>query len=119
MLQDAHSRKVSIPVSAPAGDTTIIDSNAITGNRTDHWTYVHELIGDLSATGTVSVIAIDQSAAERILATFNLDAGQGLTEQDEAGEDNRPRFEFKPGEDIVLRVTGGDFVGAAHYSIRQ
>lgn len=118
MLQDAHSRKISIPVSAPVGDTVIILAEAVTGTF-DHWTYLHELIGDLSATGTLSVVAINQSAAERILATFNLDAGQGLTEQDESGEDNRPRFEFLPGEDVVLRITGGNFIGSAHYSIRQ
>jgi len=118
MLQDAHSRKVSIPVTAPVGDTVIILAEAVTGNF-DHWTYVHELIGDLAATGTLAVVAINQAAAERILATFNLDAGQGLTEQDEPGEDNRPRFEFFPGEDVVLRVTGGSFIGSAHYSIRQ
>lgn len=118
MLQDAHSRKIPKPVSAPVGDTVIILAEAVTGSF-DHWTYLHELIGDLNATGTISVVAINQSAAERILATFNLDAGQGLTEQDEPGEDNRPRFEFFPGEDVVLRVTGGDFIGAMDYSIRQ
>ncbi len=118
MLQDAHSRKVSIPVSAPAGDTAIILAEAVTG-AFDHYTYLHELIGDMSATGTLSVVAINQAAAERILATFQLDAGQGLTEQDEPGEDNRPRFEFFPGEDVVLRTVGGTFLGAAHYSIRQ
>lgn len=112
MLQDAHSRKISIPVLAPVGDTIIV------ANSTDRWIYVHEIMGDLAVTGTVSVVAIDAAAAERILATYNLDAGQGLTIQDEAGEDNRPRFEFNPGEDFVLRVTGGDFVGSCHYSLR-
>jgi len=118
MLQDAHSRKVSIPVSAPVGDTVIVLAEAVTGDF-DHWTYLHELMGDLAVTGVLSVVAINQAAAERILATYNLDAGQGLTVSDEPGEDNRPRFEFFPGEDIVLRVTGGTFTGAAHYSIRQ
>lgn len=117
MLQDAHSRKVSIPVSAPIGDTVVVLAEA-GGPDMDHWTYVHELIGDLAATGTLSVVAINQAAAERILATFNLDSGQGITLQDEPGEDNRPRFEFKPGEDVVLRVTGGTFTGALHYSFR-
>jgi len=112
MLQDAHSRKISIPVSAPIGDTIIV------AGTTDKWIYVHEIMGDLSANGTVSVVAIDASAGETILATYNLDAGQGLTIQDEAGEDNRPRFEFKPDVDYVLRVTGGDFIGSTHYSLR-
>lgn len=116
MLQDAHSRKVSIPVSAPIGDTVVIADTV--GGTLDHWTYVHELIGDLASAGSLTVVAIDPSANERILATFLLDAGQGITEQDEPGEDNRPRFELKPGEDFVLRVTGGTFTGACHYSLR-
>ncbi len=112
MLQDAHSRKISIPVTAPIGDTVIV-----TGG-TDHWLYLHELIGDLASAGTLAIIAINAAAAERILATFDLDPGQGVTVQDIPGEDNRPRFEFKPGENIVLRVTGGSFIGSAAYSIR-
>lgn len=119
MLQGAHSRKVSIPVTANAGgDTVIVLAEAVTG-AFDHWTLVHELIGDLSAAGSLSVVAINQAAAERILATFTLADGQGLTLQDEPGEDNRPRFEFFPGEDVVLRVTGGNFIGSCHYSINQ
>ena len=112
MLQDAHSRKVSIPISAPVGDTVVI------AGADDRWLYVHELIGDLASAGALTILAINQSAAERILATFILDAGQGITEQDEPGEDNRPRFELFPDEDFVLRVTGGTFTGAAHYSLR-
>lgn len=112
MLQDAHSRKISEPVTAPVGDTIIVPFEANT------WNYIHELIGDLSAAGTLDVIAINQTAVERVLGTFTLDEGQGLTLQDEAGEDNRPRFEFMPGEDAVLRVTGGTFTGAVHWSKR-
>lgn len=111
MLQDAHSRKVSIAVNAPVGDTTIL------AGASDEWHYIHELIGDLSAAGTVSVIAKD-GATEEILGTFELADGQGLTLQDEPGEDNRPRFEFKPGYNAVLRTTGGTFKGSAHYSLR-
>ncbi len=118
MLQGAHSRKISIGVTAPVGDTVIVLAEAVTGEF-DHWTYVHELIGDLAAAGNLSVVAIDQEAAERVLATFTLGDGQGITLQDEPGEDNRPRFEFKPGEDVVLRVTGGSFIGSCHYSIGQ
>ncbi len=110
MLQGVHGRKISIPVTAPAGDTDIIAA------QTDKWIYVHELMGDLSAAGTLSVVAIDGAAAERILATYDLDAGQGLTVSDEPGEDNRPRFEFKPGEKVTLRVSGATFQGACHYS---
>jgi len=110
MIQDAHSRKISIPVTAPVGDTVLV------AGTTDRWLYLHEIMGDLAAQGTLEIIADDGS--ETVLATYNLDAGQGLTVSDEPGEDNRPRFEFKPGEDILLRVTGGTFTGAAHYSIR-
>jgi hypothetical protein len=107
MLQDAHTRKISIPVTAPVGDTVIV------AGETDRWIYVHELIGDLASDGTVSVLS-----GTDILATFTLDEGQGITEQDEPGEDNRPRFECKPGDDFILRVTGGTFNGALHYSLR-
>jgi hypothetical protein len=107
MLQDVHTRKESIPVSAPVGDTIVIAANP------NAWIYVHELMGDLAVTGT-----LDIKAGSRVLATFNLDAGQGLTEQDEPGEDNRPRFECKPGEAFILTVTGGTFTGACHYSLR-
>lgn len=107
MLQDAHSRKVSIPVTAAPGTDTIIAAVA------DAWIYVHELIGDLSAAGTVTV-----KAGSRTLGVFELADGQGLTLQDEPGEDNRPRFECAPGEAFILVVTGGTFNGSCHYSLR-
>ncbi len=113
MLQDVHTRKISQSVTAAPTDTIIIPFAA------EEWHYIHELIGDLSAAGTVIVVAKDQSAVERILATFTLADGQGLTLQDEPGEDNRPRFEFKPGEDAILRCSGGTFIGGLHWSIRN
>lgn len=113
MLQDAHSRKIAAAVSAPAGDTVVVPYTA------NQWHYIHEIIGDMSAAGTVSVVAINQSAAERILGTWTLADAQGLTLQDEPGEDNRPRFEFMPGEDAVLRTSGGTFIGGIHWSIRE
>lgn len=113
MLQDVHSRKISDPVNAEAGDTIIIPFTA------NEWHYIHELIGDLQAAGTLEVVAIDQDSNERNLANFTLTDGQGITLQDEPGEDNRPRFEFKPGEDAVLRVTGGEFIGSVHWSKRS
>ena len=112
-LQDAHSRKISEAISAPAGDTIIVAA------ATDAWHYIHEIIGDLSAAGTMSVIAINAAADERILGTFQLADGQGITLQDDPGEDNRPRFEFKPGENAVLRTAGGTFTGSVHWSIRH
>lgn len=111
MLQDAHSRKISIAVSAPAGDTVVV------AGTSDRWIYVHELIGDMSAAGTFSVIA-KNGGTEEILGTFTLADGQGLTLQDQPGEDNRPRFEFKPGYDFLIRAVTGNFVGAAQYSLR-
>lgn len=112
MLQDAHSRKIKTAISAPAGDTVLIARNP------DAWNYIHEIIGDLSAAGTVSIIAIDVDTTEHILGTFALADGQGLTLQDEPGEDNRPRFEFKPGQNAVMRTVGATFTGAMDRSIR-
>jgi hypothetical protein len=114
MLQDVHSRKISQPVDAPVGTTVIIPFTA------NEWHYIHELIGDLQSAGFVEVVAVTHTTgAQRSLAKFDLTVGQGLTLQDEPGEDNRPRFEFKPGEDASLIVTGGDFVGSVHWSIRN
>lgn len=115
MLQDVHSRKISLPINAPAGDTVLIARDL----TTPAWHYIHEIIGDLSAAGTVSVIAIDVDTTEHVLASFTLADGQGLTLQDEPGEDNRPRFEFQPGQNAVLRTVGGTFLGGLHYSIRN
>jgi hypothetical protein len=107
MLQDAHTRKISEKAIAHVGDTIIVPAQA------DAWIYVHELIGDLAAAGNLRVFA-----GTRELAFFALDAGQGITVQDEPGEDGRPRFECKPGEAFILRVSGGSFNGSIHYSLR-
>lgn len=109
MLQDVHTRKISIPVVAAAGATT-----AIVSAQSDAWIYVHELMGDLDVNGTMTILA-----GTRELASFDLDAGQGLTIQDEAGEDNRPRFECKPGEAFNITMSAGSkFKGTCHYSLR-
>lgn len=114
MLQDVHSRKISQPVDAAVGTTVIIPQ------APDEWHYIHELIGDLQAAGFVEVFAVvHATGVQRDLAKFDLTSGQGLTLQDEPGEDNRPRFEFKPGEDAVLVCTGGAFIGSVHWSIRN
>ncbi len=107
MLQDAHTMKISDTVVAPVG------TNVVIPGRSDRWIYVHELIGDLEANGTLEV-----RQGLDVVGTFRLDAGQGITLQDEPGEDNRPRFQCKPGEDFVLFVSGGTFNGAISYSFR-
>lgn len=107
MLQDAHTKKKSIPVSAPVGTNTIISG------ADDRWIYVHLLIGDLSVGGN---LIIRSGTTE--LASFVLDAGQGITEQDAPGNDNVARFECPPGEDFILEVTGGTFNGSCNYSFR-
>lgn len=108
MLQDVHSAKTSIGFTANAGaDRTIIAANP------DAWIYVHELMGDMSATGT-----LDVKAGSTILATFALDAGQGLTENDEPGNDNVARFKCRPGEAFILKPVTGNFIGTVDYSYR-
>ena len=107
MIQDAHSKKIAIPVTAPIGTNTIVAANP------DAYIYVHELIGDLAGAGNLTIMA-----GARTLAAFTLDAGQGITEQDEPGMDGVPRFECKPGEALILVVTGGTFNGALDYSLR-
>lgn len=108
MIQDVHSAKISIGITATAGDTTAIAAIPNT------WIYVHELMGDLSAAGQVTV-----KAGSRVLATFDLDGGQGLTESDEPGNDNVARFTCRPGEAFILTVAGATFTGTIDYSLRQ
>ena len=107
MIVDVHSKKISIPVAAAVGTTVLI------AGATDRYIYIHELIGDLAGAGNLTVMA-----GSRTLAAFVLDAGQGLTEQDEPGMDGAPRFECRPGEDFILVVTGGTFNGSCDYSLR-
>ena len=107
MIQDAHSRKISIPVAAAVGTTTVIAA------QTDAWIYIHELIGDLAAAGNLII-----KCGSTTVASFTLDAGQGITEQDEPGMDGVPRFQCKPGDAFVLEVTGGTFNGSCDYSYR-
>ena len=107
MLQDSHTKKISEAVAATVGSNTVIAA------KDDAYIYVHELIGDLASAGNLIV-----KAGSRTLASFTLDAGQGITEQDEPGMDGVPRFECKPGEAFILEVTGGTFNGAIDYSFR-
>lgn len=107
MLQDVHSKKISIPVAAAVGSTVVIAA------IDEAWIYVHELIGDLASAGNLII-----KCGSRTVASFTLDAGQGITEQDEPGMDGVPRFECRPGEDFILEVTGGTFNGSCDYSIR-
>jgi len=107
MLQDAHSKKIPLALAVPIGTTTVVAA------QTDAYIYVHEIIGDLAGAGNLTIMA-----GARTLATFVLDAGQGITEQDEPGMDGVPRFECRPGEALIFVVTGGTFNGALDYSLR-
>jgi hypothetical protein len=107
MIHDAHTKKIAAAVAAPIGSTTIVAA------KSDAYIYIHELIGDLAAAGNLII-----KAGTRTLASFTLDGGQGITEQDEPGMDGVPRFECKPGEAFILEVTGGTFNGAIDYSYR-
>ena len=106
MLQGAHTAKTSLPLSL------VIGTHSVIAAQPDAWIYVHEVIGDLAAAGTVEILAGAVS-----LANFTLDAGQGLTVSDEPGEDNRPRFQVPPGNAFVMVITGGQFDGSIHYSL--
>ena len=107
MQNDAHSKKISEAVAATVGTTEVVAA------QDDAYIYVHELIGDLAGAGNLTIMAGD-----RTLAAFALDAGQGITEQDEPGMDGVPRFECRPGEAFKLVVTGGTFSGSIDYSYR-
>ena len=107
MLQDAHSKKIAAPVTAPVGSTTVVAA------QPDAYIYIHELIGDLAVAGNLII-----KCGTRTVASFTLDAGQGITEQDEPGMDGVARFECRPGEAFILEVTGGTFNGAIDYSFR-
>jgi len=107
MLQDAHTAKTSIGFAAAPGTNTIIAA------KPDAWIYVHELMGDLSATGSLTV-----KSGTNTLAIFALDAGQGLTESDEPGNDNVARFKCPPNEAFILVPTVGQFTGTVDYSYR-
>lgn len=107
MLQDAHSKKIAIPVTAPAGSTELVAAEP------DAYIYIHQLIGDLTGAGNLII-----KAGTRTLASFVLDEGQGITEQDEPGMDGVSRFECRPGEAFIIEVTGGTFNGALDYSLR-
>ena len=107
MLHDIHSAKIALPVTAGVGTTIIVAA------QDDAWIYIHELIGDLAAGGTLDILC---GSVTKV--SFTLDAGQGITEQDEPGMDGVPRFMCKPGEAFSLVVTGGTFNGAIDYSLR-
>lgn len=109
MLQDVHTKKNSIAVTAAKNTTT-----AIIAADPDAYIYVHELMGDLDVSGTITI-----KAGSRTLASFDLDAGQGLTLQDEPGMDGVPRFECRPGEAFNITMSSGSiFKGTCDYSLR-
>jgi hypothetical protein len=107
MLQDVHTAKTSLPLAVPIGTTVIVPASS------ERWIYVHEIIGDLNAAGTLDVMDGLTS-----LASFSLDAGQGLTVSDEPGNDNVARFKIKPGNALSFVTTGGIFNGSIDFSYR-
>ncbi len=109
MLTDIHEGKESIPVSV-----TAIGDNIVIAADPEAWIYVHEVIGDLDAADTLLI-----KAGARSLASFALDAGQGLTENDINGDPGVPRFKCRPGEAFILNIAGGaTFNGSVVYSKR-
>lgn len=104
---DAHTKKTSIPVAATVGTTIVVAA------QDDAWIYVHELMGDLAVAGNLVI-----KCGTVTKASFVLDAGQGITLQDEPGDSGVPRFECKPGEAFSLEITGGTFNGTCVYSFR-
>lgn len=110
MIYDVHTRKINVPVSISAsGDNILVPGTS------DRWIYIHELIGDAAAAVTLQV-----KSGSDVLAEFALDTGQGLTLSDIPGDDQRPRFECKPGEDFILNLSGAvSFEGNLCYSFRN
>ncbi len=109
MIQDVHTAKESIAVVADKATTT-----AVVAAQTDAWIYIHELMGDLDVSGTITI-----KAGSRVLASFDLDAGQGLTLQDEPGNEGTPRFKCRPGEAFNITMSAGSiFKGTCDYSLR-
>lgn len=108
MLQDIHTAKISIPVTAGPGTTAVIAAVS------DAYIYVHEIMGDLDVSGTLTVKCGTTSKG-----SFDLDAGQGLTLTDEPGMDGTPRFQCKPGEALNFTLSAGStFKGTIDYSLR-
>ncbi len=110
MIYDVHTRKINEPITiSDAGDNVIVTGTS------DQWIYVHELVGDAAAAVTLEI-----KTGTTVRATFTLDAGQGLTLSDITGDDGRPRFECKPGEDFVINLSAAvAFNGTISYSFRN
>ncbi len=107
MLTDAHEGKVNIPIIInTSGDNIIVTHDS------ESWIYIHELIGDAAAPVTLTV-----KTGSVVVASFTLDAGQGITEQDVPGDDGVPRFKCNPSQDFILNLSSGvAFNGALQYS---
>lgn len=110
MIYDVHTRKINVPVTINTSGDNIL----VTGT-TDRWIYIHELIGDAAGTVTLQV-----KSGSTVLATFTLDSGQGLTLSDIDGDEQRPRFECKPGDNFIINLSGAvAFNGNLCYSFRN
>jgi hypothetical protein len=109
MFSDVHSAKINIPVSAGPGSNTVIAA------QTSAYLYIHEIMGDLDVSGTLTIYC-----GSREQGSWSLDAGQGITLTDEPGNDGVPRFQCRPGEALVFVLSAGaTFKGNVDYSLRQ
>jgi hypothetical protein len=109
MLLNIHGVKTDTNVSISAsGDNTVIA--AITNGEI----FIHELIG--SAAGTVTLTI---KCGARVVGTFQLQAGQGLTLTDVVGDDGVSRFVCYQGEAFILNLSGAvAFTGSIQYSYK-
>jgi len=110
-MQDVHEKVESIPVVLTTLGNNIIVPASPTG---EFYIYIHEIIGSADAPVTLQILA-----GSRVLAEFDLAAGQGITEDDIPGHDGVPRFSCLPGEDFIINLSASvNFKGGCAHSRR-
>ncbi len=91
------------------GDTVIIPA------ITDGEIFIHELIGGADGTVTLTV-----KCGSRTVRTFNLAAGESITENDIAGKDGEPVFKCYNNEAFTLNFSATvPFTGGVTYSYKR
>ena len=106
MLTDVHEGKINVPLELSAGDNIVVPGNS------DRWVYIHEIIGSLDTAGTLEI-----RSGSTVLATFDLAANQGITEDDVSGDEGVPRFKITAGQNFIINPSA-NFTGALQYSFR-